>query len=92
MVKVILPVISKYTQSSDDFSVDSLQTSERNYAPNVLLIFTCFFHGDIQYCELMLCMANDGIQVGFCCAKLVKADEINYGAQACGHFVMENKW
>lgn len=92
MVKVILPVISKYSHCCDDFSVDSLQTSKRNYALNVLLIFICLFHGDIQYFELMLCMADDGIHKGFCCSKLVRAGAINYSIQTCGHFVMENKW
>lgn len=92
MVKVILPVISKYTHSCENFSVDSLKTSERNCDLNVLLIFICSFHGDIQYFELMMCMADDGIHEGFCYAKFVRADAINYVAETCGHFVMENKW
>lgn len=72
LVKVILPDISKYTHFFDGFSVDSLEPSERNYDSNVLLIFICFFYGVHSVFELMLCIADDGIHIGFCSAKQVR--------------------
>ena len=43
MMEVSLLVISKYSHSSDGFSLVSLQAPERGYAPNVLLAFIGFF-------------------------------------------------
>lgn len=63
MIKAPPPVISKYRHPSDEILVTHCKTPGRNYASNIISVFVCFLHGDIQCFEFMLCVADIEIHV-----------------------------